>query len=1002
MDSPYIVKFVGVSWVRPIDMECIIEYMNFGDLRPYLANHTRKQFTWTEKAKCIESIVYGLLHSNELLDSGKGTKITDFGVSSEDTDDTTKTNGVAPEVINDSHYTTADDNYSFGTILRVFTHGLHLNDSHTHKEPYSDMTHPCSGRLLNQQYVINGVAKGKHLIVVVDALDYPLPQNGWYSCSQDTFENPLRKHSKTSSVEAKQQQNILGGSISILQQLTSPLHVMGDMSSTLDEFSKIQFECAQFTLPLCHAGICDSNNTIQIFVKRVLADKQDPKAVWLLQGGPGASTAGAMEKIMANVYRALGGTATVYTMDHRGTGRSHRLGCTAAQVETSGSPSNGEITPEVLSACIQDVNVQLGASPNSSMLSAYSTTSAALDVSTLINNTNNTNTYVYEEAAATTLSSCPYLGGSLVANNLCKSSTLCLVNTKCQEIQSFPDTQTAFTLGSNGVGDLEKYPSSSLNISNAMMDFKLVQLPDTLKTLILNTDVFASIGDFTLPQYLESLTIQSCPWGTDFPTNFTWPSTLLELTVVDGDLHNAPTSLPTSLRSLTLTSTLMTEVNERDWSSLESLRLSGISTISNVIFSSQLQLFNCQNCNITSFTVDTSSYEALNSLAPLDSQGATGYNVAGITTDSQQCTGRNGAVQDLWGGHVCVIGASIATASGNDVTMWLTGASVAIVALLAIILLLCWQRRRQRRKEGYTTISDETALSSSSTALYTDLDDLRLYKMDTTDLTTTKLIASGAFGEVWLGTYAQNVPVAIKRNKSKDAVSIEHFIAEIKLMSKMDSPYIVKFIGASWIRPLDIECVVEYMDLGDLRSYLATYSPSEFQWADKAQCIQSIVRGLLYLHTFDPPIIHRDLKSRNVLMDSKTGTKLTDFGVSRAASEGTMTSGVGTYQWMAPEIINGSHYTVAADVYSFGVLLSEFSTHKVPYTGLTYPDTGRAYTTEYLISKVATGDLTPEFDPESPSWLQEVGTRCVAINPEDRPTTLELTVLVRQFLRMIN
>ena len=104
--------------------------------------------------------------------------------------------------------------------------------------------------------------------------------------------------------------------------------------------------------------------------------------------------------------------------------------------------------------------------------------------------------------------------------------------------------------------------------------------------------------------------------------------------------------------------------------------------------------------------------------------------------------------------------------------------------------------------------------------------------------------------------------------------------------------------------------------------------------------ISSIVHGLLYLHTFETPIIHRDLKSRNVLLDSKKvaswkgseasfddtsqGTKLTDFGESREVDENTLTCGIGTYQWMAPEVISGSEYTVAADVYSLGIVYPYF------------------------------------------------------------------------------
>ncbi|KDO19609.1 TKL protein kinase [Saprolegnia parasitica CBS 223.65] len=203
--------------------------------------------------------------------------------------------------------------------------------------------------------------------------------------------------------------------------------------------------------------------------------------------------------------------------------------------------------------------------------------------------------------------------------------------------------------------------------------------------------------------------------------------------------------------------------------------------------------------------------------------------------------------------------------------------------------------------------------------IFLDVAPLRPHKLELADLTviSERPISSGAYGEVWLGQHG-NQKVAIKKLKDQSPASVFQFIEEIKLLSRMNSDFIVKFVGASWRRPIEMECVVEYMDLGDLRNYLATNSPAQFGWDQKLKSIVSIVRGLVYLHTFSPPIIHRDLKSRNVLLDSKKGTKLTDFGSSREIDESTLTNGVGTYQWMAPEIIIGTEYTVAADIYSFG------------------------------------------------------------------------------------
>ncbi|OQR88246.1 protein kinase [Achlya hypogyna] len=255
-------------------------------------------------------------------------------------------------------------------------------------------------------------------------------------------------------------------------------------------------------------------------------------------------------------------------------------------------------------------------------------------------------------------------------------------------------------------------------------------------------------------------------------------------------------------------------------------------------------------------------------------------------------------------------------------------------------------------------------------------------------------------------------PVAIKRTKDKSAEAVAKIASEILLMSRMDCPYIVSLIGANWLRPTDLECVVEYMDQGDLRSFLSSTPASSFIWNQKQTSISHVVHGLMYLHSFETPIIHRDLKSRNVLLDSKKGTKLTDFGESREMDESTLTNGIGTYQWMAPEIFTGHDYSTAADVYSFGksppldfqglklwlgVLLSEYSTHCVPYAGMINPRTQKPMNQQYIMHQVTLGQISPAFDhATTPKWVLELAAQCLAFDPEARPSMLQIANVVRK------
>ncbi|TYZ66639.1 hypothetical protein PybrP1_005314, partial [[Pythium] brassicae (nom. inval.)] len=141
-------------------------------------------------------------------------------------------------------------------------------------------------------------------------------------------------------------------------------------------------QCATYKAPLCHADVCTDTKrrSVDVFVKRIVATGSDPASkpnVWFLQGGPGAASP-TMELAMTSLYKELGGNVNVYTMDHRGTGRSTLLDCVASQVTTSGSPSRGELSPDEVAACAQELQTKYGD------LTAFSITSAASDLSRFI------------------------------------------------------------------------------------------------------------------------------------------------------------------------------------------------------------------------------------------------------------------------------------------------------------------------------------------------------------------------------------------------------------------------------------------------------------------------------------------------------------------------------------------------------------------------------------------------------------------------------------------
>ncbi|OQS00473.1 protein kinase [Achlya hypogyna] len=257
-------------------------------------------------------------------------------------------------------------------------------------------------------------------------------------------------------------------------------------------------------------------------------------------------------------------------------------------------------------------------------------------------------------------------------------------------------------------------------------------------------------------------------------------------------------------------------------------------------------------------------------------------------------------------------------------------------------------------------------------------------------------IAKGANGEVFMGTYAGEA-VAIKAllpERCDVATDLFNMIDEILLLSQLSHPRIVRFLGVSFTTTQSLCFLVEYMDRGDLRDLLVQSTPQTYPQASKLESARSLAESLVYLHGLG--IIHRDLKSRNVLVDSRAGTKLTDFGVARHVScHNTMTVGVGTYRWMAPEVLSENQYTVAADIYSLGMVLSELNTHRIPYSDMK-SRTGQPLVDTAIISMVVNGAIQPTLAPDVAPWMAELIMRCIATEAALRPSAQDVVAILRQ------
>lgn len=278
---------------------------------------------------------------------------------------------------------------------------------------------------------------------------------------------------------------------------------------------------------------------------------------------------------------------------------------------------------------------------------------------------------------------------------------------------------------------------------------------------------------------------------------------------------------------------------------------------------------------------------------------------------------------------------------------------------------------------------------------------LRMAEINFNDLKLQKIIGAGAFGEVIKGTYC-GTPVVVKRmlrNKINEN-NLRMFGEEIQLMMNLRHPNIVQFIGASWNSYSNICFVTEFLERGDLFAVLRNPKNS-LSWAEPLlRMAIDTCRGMAYLHSMNPPIIHRDLKSMNILVSSTWTAKVSDFGLSREISIDETMSITGTPLWLPPEMIRGERYTEKADVYSFGIVLSEMDTRKIPYHDVKPKGAkNKKIGGNALLHMVAYQKLRPSLSTNAMNSVRDLFQRCTADSPSERPSFEEIVQILENQVR---
>ncbi|OMO96432.1 hypothetical protein COLO4_15253 [Corchorus olitorius] len=261
------------------------------------------------------------------------------------------------------------------------------------------------------------------------------------------------------------------------------------------------------------------------------------------------------------------------------------------------------------------------------------------------------------------------------------------------------------------------------------------------------------------------------------------------------------------------------------------------------------------------------------------------------------------------------------------------------------------------------------------------------------DLDIGERIGLGSYGEVyhadWNGT-----EVAVKKFLDQDfsGAALAEFKREVRIMRRLRHPNVVLFMGAV-TRPPNLSIITEFLPRGSL--YKILHRPHcQIDEKRRIKMALDVARGMNCLHTSTPTIVHRDLKSPNLLVDKNWTVKVGDFGLSRLKHNTFLSSKstAGTPEWMAPEVLRNEPSNEKCDVYSFGVILWELATLRLPWSGMNPMQ---------VVGAVGFQNRRLEIPKEVDPLVARIIWECWQTEPNLRPSFAELTVALKPLQRLV-